>query len=60
MQARPGPDGGKDRGERMLGIDKLEGDRLTICTGRLGVGGSGGSGGSGSGRLGVRPDPRPP
>jgi hypothetical protein len=31
MQARPGPDGGKDRGERVLGISKLEGDRLTIC-----------------------------
>jgi uncharacterized protein (TIGR03067 family) len=25
------PDGGKDRGERVLGIYKLEGDRLTIC-----------------------------
>ena len=31
MQARPGPDGGKDRGERVLGIYKLDGDRLTIC-----------------------------
>ena len=28
---RPGPAGGKDRGERVLGIYKLEGDRLTIC-----------------------------
>jgi len=25
------PDGGQDRGERVLGIYKLEGDRLTIC-----------------------------
>ena len=25
------PDGGKDRGERMLGIYKLEDDQLTIC-----------------------------
>jgi uncharacterized protein (TIGR03067 family) len=25
------PDGGKDRGERVLGIYKLEDDRLTIC-----------------------------
>ena len=25
------PDGGKDRGERVLGIYKLEKDRLTIC-----------------------------
>jgi uncharacterized protein (TIGR03067 family) len=25
------PDGGKDRGEHVLGIYKLEGDRLTIC-----------------------------
>lgn len=25
------PDGGKDRGERVLGIYKLKGDRLTIC-----------------------------
>ncbi len=25
------PDGGKDRGTRVLGIYKLEGDRLTIC-----------------------------
>jgi uncharacterized protein (TIGR03067 family) len=25
------PDGGKDRGDRVLGIYKLEGDRLTIC-----------------------------
>ena len=31
MQARPSPDGGKDRGERVLGIYKLEGDRLAIC-----------------------------
>jgi hypothetical protein len=27
MQACPGPEGGKDRGERVLGISKLEGDR---------------------------------
>src|SRR5436309_545271 len=25
------PDGGRNRGERILGIYKLEGDRLTIC-----------------------------
>lgn len=25
------PDGGRNRGERVLGIYKLEGDRLTIC-----------------------------
>src|SRR5207249_2894573 len=25
------PDGGRNRGERVLGIHKLDGDRLTIC-----------------------------
>ena len=30
------PDGGRNRGERVLGIYKLDGDRLTICMARAG------------------------
>ena len=30
------PDGGPNRGERVLGIYKLDGDRLTICMARAG------------------------